>query len=509
MAMNLGLFGRKKPGEQGAGDGDAPGQNGPPARGSGGAPQPSPDKAAHFFNHAKTAHETANYEYAMTLWLGGLRQDPTSMRGLEAFFESCKYFLAEEKKLSKEARKSFEGREDIERYLNALLEWGTDPFDAASAVKAAEYASKLGLLEPTYWIGERALGAIAREKKPSKSLFKKMIEHFVKVGAYDKAVEAGNAAVRLDPTDGQLAAEIRNLSAQATMAKGGYDQTGQAGGFRQNIRDLDKQRRLEEGERIVKTEEALDRLVTEAEADYRSRSEDPAAISVYAKRLMERGRPEDEKRAREVLKKAFEVTKQVRFREMEGTLRLRLAARKLAKYREDAQAAPHNPKLAELHRQAQAQYAQMEIDEYKLRVEAYPTDLGLKFELGKRYFEHGDAEKAIELFQVSQDDAKHRVESLKYLGQAFQRINWIDESIQTFRQALDVHKVPTDDTGMELRYGLLVSLQAKAEAERDQSIAEEADKLASTIAIQQIGYKDVRARRDAIKKLIAELKKGE
>jgi tetratricopeptide (TPR) repeat protein len=468
-----------------------------------------PDKAARFFDRAKVAQETANYEYAMTMWLGGLRQDPTSMRGLESFFQSCSSFLTDNGKLSKETRKMFDGREDIEKYLSSLLAWGMEPLDAVSAVKASENASKLGLVEPTYWIGERALGAIAREKKPRKDLFLKMVEIFQKVGISDKAVEAASAALALDPSDGKLAADIRNLSAQATMAKGGYDQSGEAGGFRKNIRDLDKQRRLEEGERIVKTEETLDRLVADAAEDYQKRPEDPAAINVYAKRLQERARPEDEKRAREVLKRAFETTKQFRFREMEGTLKLRMAARKLAKYRDDAEAKPTDAKAVDLHRQARAQYAQMEIEEYKLRVEHYPTDLALKFELGKRYFASGDTEGAIALFQQSQEDAKNRVESLNYLGQSFQRIGWTDEAVHTFRQALETHRVPTDETGMDLRYGLLTSLQAKAEADRDLAVAEEADKLASAIAIQQISFRDVRSRRDTIKKLIAELKKGD
>jgi hypothetical protein len=293
------------------------------------------------------------------------------------------------------------------------------------------------------------------------------------------------------------------------MAKGGYEQAGEAGGFRSNVRDLEKQRRLDESERIVKSEDTLDRLVNDAAEDYAKRADDPAAIMLYAKRLMERGRPEDEKRAREVLKRGYETTKQFRFRETEGVLKLRIAQRKLAKYRDDAEQAKGDAKAAELYKQAQAQYAAMEIEEFKLRVDNYPTDLGLKFELGKRYFGHGDTEQAIALFQQSQEDARHRVESLNYLGQAFHKIGWVDEAVHTFRKALESHKTPSDEMGMELRYGLLISLQSKAQSERDQAIAEEADQLASAIAVQQIGYRDVRARRDAIKKLIAELKRGE
>jgi hypothetical protein len=228
-----------------------------------------------------------------------------------------------------------------------------------------------------------------------------------------------------------------------------------------------------------------------------------------AKSLMERGRPEDEKRALEVLKRGFEVTKQFRFREMQGDLILRLANRKLGKYRDAAGAAPENAKAQNNYKLAQAEYLRMEVEEYKLRMQHYPTDLSLKFELGKRLMEGGDTDGAIALFQESQHDAKRRVDSLNYLGQAFMKIGWTDEAVHTFRQALDNYKITTDEMGMSLRYGLLTSLHTKAEADRDLAVAEEADKLASAIAVQQFNFRDIRARRDALKKLISDLKKGD
>ena len=115
-------------------------------------------------------------------------------------------------------------------------------------------------------------------------------------------------------------------------------------------------------------------------------------------------------------------------------------------------------------------------------------------------------EDAIALLQESQHEARHRVVSRTYLGRSFLEIGWIDEAIQTIRDAMDVHKSSDDDTGLELRYFLLTSLQKKADQDRDLDAAVEADKIASAIAIQQISYKDVRARRDEIKKLISSLR---
>lgn len=516
----MALFGRKK-GDDGdreppagggggaAGNGDGK-DSGAGGNGQMGQPAYSADKASRFFAHAQTVHDATNYEYAMQLWLNGLRQDPTSMKGLESFFKSAAAFLADSggKGPGKETLRLFEGKGDLEKFLTSLLNWGMKPTDPLLAVRATEAAAKLGLPEQTYWLGDRALDKIALEKKPRKELYIKLIEIFSKVGAYDKAVEAGEAAVRLDPSDGKLAAEVRNLSAQMTMSQGGYDQSGEAGGFRKNIRDLDKQRHLEDAERIVKTEETIDRLIKADEEEYARRPEDPSTINKYAGHLMERGRPEDEKRALEVLAKGFETTKQFRFRQMRGDLILRKANRKLQQYKDAAVKEPGNAVAQSRAKQAQAEYARMELEEYKQRVEAYPTDLGLKFELGKRYFEVGDVDNAIPLFQESQHDARRRVESQNYLAQAFQKIDYIDEAINTYHHAREAHKSDTDETGMSLAYGLMTALLLKAERERELPVAEEADKLASLIAIKKFDYRDIRAKRDAIKKLMAEIKRG-
>ncbi len=506
----LALFKSKKeadPKAQADGAGAGGGGNGAAGTGEAG-PQYSPDKANRFFEHARTVHETTNYEYAMQLWLQGLKQEPTSMRGLEGFWASAVAFTSGGKAASKDTMRLFGGRSDVEKYVDALLQWGVKAMDPLLAVKATEAAAKLNMPEPTYWIGERAMGVAANEKKPRKELFLKLMEIFGKIGAYDKCVEAGNAAIRIDPSDGKLAAEVRNLSAQATMSRGGYDQTGQSGGFRQNIKNLDKQRQLEEADRIVQTEESIDRLIRDAKVNYDARPEDLPTITVYIQRLKQRGRPEDEKTARELALKTFETSKQFRFREIYGELRLRMASRKLAEYKLAAEKNATDAKAQAAYTQARLKFAEMEIEELKLRVEAYPTDLGLKYQLGKRDFELGNFDDAIALFQESQKDAKHRLDSLYCIGLAFQKKEWVDEAIHSFRQALELHKTHSDELGTSLRYSLMTALETKAGIDKDLSLAEEADKIASSIAIQQINYRDIRARRDSIKKLIGDLKRG-
>lgn len=468
----------------------------------------SPEKAEKFFKHAATVFETGNYEYAMKLWLDGLRWDPASMVGIDGFFKSAATYLSDndgKKSMPKEVAKGVSGRGDIDRYLLSLLEWSMRPMDGVLAVRALESTAKLRLTQVGIWIGERAMGSVLKEKKVRKDLLVKIAESLSTMGAADKAVIAAEQAHKIDPTDGELGAFIRSLAAQATMNKGGYEQTGQAGGFRANIRDADKQRQLDEGERIVKSEQTIERLVSAAEDEYIKRPGDVPSMEKYAKILLERGRPEDEEKAHKIYMQAFEASKAFRWREMAGVIRTRQGRRKALELRKMLEQSPGSEMLQRMYDQAQREAVELEASEFRLQCEAYPTDLPRKFELGKRYFMLEKFNEAIELFQESQNDPRNRAPSLSLLGQCFLKIGWNDEGIGALRSALEMKDI-LPEVNLELRYFLMAALQAKAESDRDIEAALEADRLASSIALQQIGYMDIRARRDTIKKLLSELR---
>ena len=484
------------------------GKDGAPAASAEAAVEFSPEKAEKFFQHARAMFEASNYEYSAQLWLGGLRLDPSNLPALQGFFNAIGRFMEEgggKKTVSKEIVKAFSGKPDVDRYLLSLLEWGQKPTDATLAVKASELASKLTLKGPTLWITERAMGLVMRDKKISKPMLLKCSEAFGKADAFDKALTAAEHALKQDPTDGDLAAKIRGLAAQSTMAKGGFDKTGQEGGFRANIRDATKQRQLEEADRIVKTEETQDRLIADAEAEFAARPGDLPTIEKFAKRLLERGKAADEERAHQIYAKAFADTTQFRFRELAGEIRIRQSRRKLSELKQMLDKSQDSEMLQRMHGQAEQEHLELELGEHKLRVDNYPSDLSRRFELGKRYFNAGKHSEAIEQFQESQHDPRNRAASQIMLGQSFQAIGWTEEAIDTFRHAADVKDL-MPDVLMEIRYHLMVALQTRAEADGDVAAAEEADRLASGIARQQMTYKDIKTRREAIKNLLQRLR---
>jgi len=506
----LGNFGKKK-GD--AGDGHA--SSGPSghdsksgAAGEGEKFTVNPGTAKNFFDRAAAIQETENYEYATTLWLQGLRWDPTSMKGHEGFYACASAFggPAPGKAPSKDQLGAIGGKSPVERYLQALLSWGTRSMDWQLGMKAFEAASKLGLNEPGYWLGSRVLGAAVNDRKVKKEHLVQMMGWFSAISAYDRAVQAGEAAVRLDPADGALVAQVRNMSAQATMNKGGYEASGQAGGFRQNVKDISGQRAREEEERIVKTEDVLIRSIENARKDYEQRPTDPSAIDKLARLLLERGTEADEKDAYGVLMKGFQQTNTYKFKQRAGDIKMRVGRRVLREKKAQLDAEPSNAERVAAYESANRKVLDSEIAEYAERVAAYPTDLVLKFELGRRYAEVGDHEKAIEQFQVAQNAPGQANTVLAHLAASFVAMGWLDEAEGTYRRALERHEATGDDLALALRYGLMDVLQRRAAESRDLGTAEEAFKFASAIAIQQIGYRDIKTRREQLQALVKELR---
>jgi tetratricopeptide (TPR) repeat protein len=517
----LAFFGRKKdeptptppspPQASNQGGSEGGGEKPPAPPSSPDGPGFSSENARKFFERAKTVHEATNYEYAMSLWLNGLRQDPRSMEGLKAFFESASAFLNSKdgaKGPSRDMMNQFSGKGEVDRYLGYLLAAGSKPVETSNWVRGAEIALKLGVREGASWLAQRGLVAAASEKKPRKDHYVSLMEILHNVEKFDLAVKAGEAAVRLDPTDGKLAQRVKNISAESTMTRGGYDSTGEAGGFRRNIKDASQQQRLEEEERIVKTEEVMDRLVTTSRAEYEAAPADRTAVRKYLERLLERGRPEDEKAAYEVSLKAYQETKEFAFKQRANAIKLKAARRKLEKLRMAAESAEADDVSRQQFDAFKKQLDDAEMQDLEERAQNYPSDLAIQFELGKKYFDTSRWEEAIAKFQLSKNDPKQRAKVLNYLGLSFQQIGWHDEAIETLRQAIEAHPAAGDDTGMILRYGLMMSLTARASDQTDLANAEEAYKIASSIAIQNISYKDIRARREELKQLVARLKQG-
>ncbi len=468
----------------------------------------SPKKAKAFFDHATTVHESGNYEYAMINWLKGLSKDPTSMSGLNAFLKSSEvYALENPKKGSKSTKSALSDiKGDVGKYLSALLDFGLKRLDSGSAIKVTSTAAKINLKEPVQMLGEHAMKLVQNDPKAKKEMYVKLLDAFEAVEEFKLAAIAGQSACQLDPADADLQARLRNMLAKSTMSAGGYD-SDEEGGFRKNIRDADKQAELAQADSLAKTDSTKDSIVESMEAAFIARPDDLPTLDLYAKALLERGRGVDQLKALTLFSNAFKSSGEFRYRQQAGEIQVMRARRTLAKYASLAKATPSDEEAQTKHTKAQAQFSKLQLDELKLQVKNYPTDLSLKYKLGNILFDKGEYQDAIEQFQTAQNDPKLRREVQSLIGKAFRELGgWEDAAITSFEKAFAGINDETSELGMDIRYGLMDALQAKATKDQDLGAAERADKLAAGMAIQQFNYRDVRDRREQIKVLISEIK---
>jgi tetratricopeptide (TPR) repeat protein len=468
----------------------------------------SPDRAQKFFDHAKTAMDTDNFEYAIQHFCNGLKQDPRVTAGLDGLWNAVVRFKetpAGKKGPSKETWKAIAGTGDTAKFVSALLEWAVTPTDTGLALKAAELAGKVKADAVGETVIDQAMKLAAKEAKPRKDQFLKISEAYRLIERHDKSLMAAERALAIDPTDGDLAAKIRTLAASATMQKGGYEQAGTEGGFRKMIKDADKQKQLTEQDAIVKTGETLDRIIVQVEADYDSRPTDQYAIQKYVERLIERGGEADERRAVEVLRKGYQDTQQIRFKIRVGELELKSQRKKLADLEAAMTKYPDDPDLRGVYEHEKSQFFERSAEEFKTRIAAYPTDNTHKFDLAKLYFVNDRPQDAIGLLQEIQNDAKIKPIVLNMLGESFLKIEFLPEAVATFRQACEVREV-SSDFAMELKYNLMRALRKTAENDGDLPAAEEANKIASSIVMQNVKFRDINTQRSEINKLVQQLK---
>ena len=128
---------------------------------------------------------------------------------------------------------------------------------------------------------------------------------------------------------------------------------------------------------------------------------------------------------------------------------------------------PENEELKEKLEEGRRALSDLRLKELTLQVENYPTDLGLKFKLGKVLYERGEYNEAIEHFQQAQNEPKLRHDVLALMGKAFMHLGgWEDAAITTFRQALEGVRDHSSELGMDLRYSLMDALAGKAKKEQ-------------------------------------------
>ncbi|MEM8738736.1 MAG: hypothetical protein AAGG38_09715 [Planctomycetota bacterium] len=506
----MAFFSKKKNEASAAGaealDGGSGGSSAGDAAG-GGSFEGDPRKARRFFEHAETVSEAKNYDYAVEMYINGLAHDPDNMGRHEELLEVAKRRkVSGGKKAGLKDKLKSSGSDAVSKMLDAERVWAMDFGDPAlmrefmkRAVEADEAEPGLSLGEVAFWIGSMAMDLPGL--KPKAKEYVQLRDLFARIGRFDKAVEACKRAIRLDMNNQNLMAELKNLEAEHYAAT---NTSTQKGGFRENVADAEHALEAQQGN--TRAESVIDQNIAKRRAEYEEDPEDVDRLSKLVDVLLKKEEYDAEEEAMKLLGRAHQQTGQYRYKVRVGDIKMKQYNRELRDLKKNLEVAPEDDYFKGRLKETLQEKVEFELGEYQERVKNYPTDLKLKFELGKRMYQAGLIDEAIGLLQDAKREPKSKGQAYLLLGRCFMKKGWTDEAIDTLADAIAAHPVPDDLLGKELRYDKLTALLASAKASGKLEQAEEANNLASELLQADIKYKDIMDQKKAAAELLNEMR---
>ena len=443
---------------------------------------PAPGSGDPFFARAEQVAETGNWDFAIQLYLDGIRRDPGNVE--RGHHPLRKVSLTRKHTGGKGAGMMAKlmlkgGKDPLENLIKAEGVMAKEPGNVEAMLMVLRATTALDLDEAIPWIGRILLESQKLAPRPNKRILIELATAFAAKELYIPALEAVDQAQKADPNDGDITKLVREYSTKYTLQKGKY---GEEGDFTKSVENLEKQKEQYREDALVQDKRHLESQLEKARAEYLESPAVPGKINVYVDALLKFEDDPHENQAIEVLNQGHQATGAYQFKMRIGDVRVRQRTRRIRLLKEAG-------KDEEVLKERRALLA-FELEEYAERTVNYPTDLSLRYELGKRQYIAGKIDDAIGSLQRASNDPRRKLQAMLYLGRAFAKKGWLREAAQTYDEALkgDVPELRTKE--------LLYELGSVLEKTDDLDGAESA---LSRLAQIDYQYKDVRDRLDKIR----------
>jgi tetratricopeptide (TPR) repeat protein len=449
-------------------------------------------KADAFFSQARKSAETNNFDYAIDMYLEGLRCAPDSV--IEGHVRLRELGILRQSKGGKkpsmmEKMKFARGKTPLEQMINAEYLFAKEPDNFSYAENMLKAAIAGNCKETAKWIADLLFQANNASSKPSLQTYLLLKDSYATLGLFDRALAACQFAVRLKPSDAELASEFQRLSAELTVSRGKYDQTGD---FRKSIKNREVQEKLQSQESVVKTEDYRQTAIEDARKRLAEDRNLPKNIYGMVDALVDLQDDNADNEAIELLEDTYSTKQDFSFKQKAGEIKIKQIKRKLRQAKSLLESKPSDPAAKTKLAEVSAQLTRAELEHWKLCVENYPTDLQAKYEYGNCLIQNRQYDEAIPYFQESQRDPRHKTPSMSKIGLCFFRKGWFTDSIDIFNQAIDSYEIKDDSIAKELRYNLARSYEEEGNKEKALEIYRK-------IAQLDFAYKDVRQRVDKLR----------
>lgn len=248
-------------------------------------------------------------------------------------------------------------------------------------------------------------------------------------------------ALAVNPKNQNAIKLRKDLAAELSIKRTGFETARHTHDL---LRDKGKTMERLADERIQKDEDQAEDQVTRAQREAERNPQDRHAQGRLAKAYTSASRHDDAiavyKRILEANPGDFDALSNI------GDLRMAQVERAIAK----AQAAGETDRIKKL----ETRLAEIQVEEFKLRVAEHPTDLGLRFSLGEALQRCGRVDEAVAEFQKAVKDPRKRFDSLLLLGECFLAKSLFDLAARQLERALEESPGLSSEKGKAVVYNL-------------------------------------------------------
>jgi len=446
-------------------------------------------------NRAKTAAQSKNFDYAVTLMQAVLKDEPLFLDGrrfLRAIeiqkYDSTGTFTKHMAsiRLTGGALKFSSGKTTPQEQLIQAEEiLMQDPYHERANVAIGEAGMTLGFPEFKCFAYE----TLAKGKKEYKPYLHNLAQAYMEAKDYPKAVTAYERVLEIDPRDGEALSGLKNASAAETSKSGGWEENAED--YRTKLKSKTEAEQLEQEAKVVKSADAIQEQIDLNFQKHQADPTNPNYSKAIAKLFEQRN---DYASAIQWYAHAFEAGGRTdpSLEKTIGDLRLKTVEQELQALRTEL-AAQTDPEL-QAQSQAAVEQKEKELNEVRLslaeaRVRAQPNEGEFRYDLGEALFKIGQYKRATEELQQSLKQPSVRYMALNLMGQAFMKRGMLDFAIKQLGTA-ESELVGMDELKKEIVYnlGLAYELSKHPEKALDQW---------KKIYEYDMSYRDVSARVEA------------
>jgi tetratricopeptide (TPR) repeat protein len=450
-------------------------------------------QAQNFYNKGVAAFERGNLDIAIDLLMQCVTLAPGFSRARK-FLRAAQIAKFRKEKKSRMAAQMQEFSATLMRMkISTLLKAGKtemallecekllsmNPLQSQNVELAVETAEAAGHPDAALFTVEAAY-----ENNPDDMLLlRRVADYYMKVGEYDKARDAYVKLNAFLPNDQTIFKQLKDAEARVTMASGWEETAGKKDGYRDLIANKDQAKKLDMQAKSVVAGSDADALIEEAKARV---EKEPNNLNFYRAlaRLFSQNKRFDE--AVQTLEAARKVNAS------DPELDRALTATKISAFEAKIEALKASGDAAGAA-DMENEMNQFVFDDLVSRVQRYPNDLKLRFELGLQYFKYDYFDDAIGQFQLAQRSPKERVEALYYLAMCFTKKGQRDMAVMQLETANEQLQIMDD-----LKKKIVFELGGLAEEAGD---IEKAFGYYKDVYGADIGFQDIGARMERIYKL--------